>query len=172
MIRKKELLKRIEILETHSEKQYETIKFLLAHNKDEVEFYSQTNFLCDWKCVVRYIYNQELCAVFLKDMLSEFITVIENTKDSVLFKYERNIKPQYFMIDKRNKTYVEVSVLQNKIDNIKATENIKETTKAFSNAIDGLVSALKQKTQKKAKPSEKTKAKCECDKKSCKKGGK
>ena len=31
---------------------------------------------------------------------------------------------------------------------------------------------MPEKTQKKAKPSEKTKAKCECEKKSCKKGGK
>lgn len=31
---------------------------------------------------------------------------------------------------------------------------------------------MPEKTQEKAKPSEKTKAKCECDKKSCKKGGK
>ena len=163
MIRKKELLERIEqleervnCLECYADKLYDENKHLLyklnvilGRNPacaDPLPYDSSVNALC---------------------------AILERLK-----RHNERGQPDYDAIIARVSDRVsklELNNLQGNIIKEKADEVIDSAEKVI-NSFDLVKFArdlfMPEKTQKKAKPSEKTKAKCEFEKKSCKKGGK
>jgi KaiC/GvpD/RAD55 family RecA-like ATPase len=95
---------------------------------------------------------------------------------------------QYILLQERRIVHLEnqqeelldeIAELKSKLECTKNTEvvveikiseqTLNDSIMAFHRMVNGLLP--EEKTQKKAKLSEKTKAKCECEKKNCKKGG-
>lgn len=173
MIRKKELFERINSLEDEIKQQNEVLKFLTNHDKNDLLF-ELGDLYFTTECYIKYIYNGELCKVRFGYYKPEDCKVIENNEEYSIILCENGVictRTSYYKLDKRTGVLMEITDLQNKINKVKDCENLKHTVEALGDALSSIFSAPKQKTQKKAKPSEKTKAKCECEKKNCKKGG-
>ena len=163
MIRKKELLERIEQLE-------EKVN-CLVHYADKL--YGENEHLL-YKLNMLLGRNPDCADTIPYDLSVDALC-------EILGKLKRNDErgqPDYDAIIARVSDRVsklELNNLQGNIIKEKADEVI-DSAKKVINSFDLMKFArdlfMPEKTQKKAKPSEKTKAKCECEKKSCKKEGK
>lgn len=178
MFSKKQLNERIDKLVERVNKLSEknallerSVEFLCNHDRKDCVINTKFN-LGTPMHYVEYIYDNKLCSILLFSGLGLLLDVVENNEDSCIIKEISYGFDKYYKLDKSSKNIVNVTNLYNKIDNIKDCENLKQSAEAIGDALSSIFSASKQKTQKKAKPSEKTKAKCECEKKSYKKGGK
>lgn len=146
MIRKKELLERIESLEQ------ENYKFnkILKDNYDRSKCYTYEPIRCD----TFVPYNPEDMFTYTPKLEKEIISLTNkiNEQEQIIKELVELCRP--LIEEKKLKSINED--LQFNFDLIKFAKDL----------------FMPEKTQKKAKSSEKTKAKCECEKKSYKKGGK
>lgn len=171
MIRKIDLLKKIDQLERLIGEQERIIEFFLKYGKDGISIEAKSVFWGDCTAIVSYIYDGKLYSIQLDGYFKQLLTVIENKQTYITLKYESKT-PAYIQIDKDRKQFYDITEIKRRYENQeKVSENLKQSAEALGDALSSIFSAPKQKTQKKAKPSEKTKAKCECEKKSYKKGG-
>ena len=163
MIKKKELLERIEqleervnCLECYADKLYDENEHLLYH--------LNTILGRNPACADPLPYDSSV------DALVEILKQQKRTIERPQPNYDAMIARVFDRLSK-----LELNNLQGNIIKEKADEIIYSAEKVI-NSFDLVKFAkdlfMPEKTQKKAKPSEKTKPKCECEKKSCKKGGK
>lgn len=163
MIKKKELLerikqleKRVNCLECYADKLYDKNEYLLYH--------LNTILGRNPACADPLPYDSSV------DALVEILKQQKRTNERPQSNYDAIIA----------RVSDRVSELEEKLEFKKNSEVVIETEISESSLNNAIIAYHKmvndlfsqEKTQKKAKPSEKTKAKCECEKKSCKKGGK
>lgn len=163
MIRKKELLERIKqleervnCLECYADKLYDENEHLLYH--------LNTILGRNFACADPLSYDSSV------DALCEILERLKRND-------EREIPTYGIAIDKLSDRISDLELRNFQENSIKEkADEVIDSAEKVINSFDLVKFArdlfMPEKTQKKAKSSEKTKAKCECKKKSCKKGGK
>lgn len=189
MIRKKELLERIEQLEKELKETKEAFDFEITYGKDKFKFWSSSERRGygwwypiterDFYVNVSYLKGSKLFETKIETpyyVENDSIGLLEKIDDdNFVIKCKAYVNKvltdKYFQLTKSTGQIIDITEIKAKYENQeKVSEKLKQSAETLGDALSSIFSAPKQKTQKKAKPSEKTKAKCECEKKSCKKG--
>lgn len=126
MIKKKDLLERIEYLE----EQNKILKFILHHDKDECIFENKGFF---GNAHITYLYGDKLCSVELNNLPLWCYSIEENDKLGAIIKEIHINCNCYYKLDKVRKTITDITYLQAQIKDKKNLSKNKTTKKEKQN---------------------------------------